>query len=88
MGVNIIIVIVCLFLISLAIIHLVQKPEKLEIWIMLGGTDLFGILITMFFNNPRQDAREDLTGTYECKSYFPGVCTATIRVMQHINTPI
>lgn len=61
MGVNILIVMLGLFLISLAIIQLVHEPEKLEIWIMPGGARLFGILITMFFYNPRQNALEDFT---------------------------
>ena len=58
MGVNIIIVIVGLFLISIAINQLIQKPEKLETWVIPGGAGLFGIMITMFFNNPRQNARQ------------------------------
>ena len=58
MGVNIIIVIVGLFLISIAINQLIQKPERLETWVIPGGAGLFGIMITMFFNNPRQNARQ------------------------------
>ncbi len=61
-----------LFLISLAIIQLTQKPEKLETWIIPGGAGLFGILITMFFNNPRQNAREDLTTLMNVNVIFLG----------------
>lgn len=72
MGVNIIIVIVGLFLISLSIMQLIQMPEKIETWIIPGAGGLFGILITMFFNNPRQNAREDLTALMNVNVIFLG----------------
>jgi hypothetical protein len=72
MGVNIIIVIVGLFLISLSIMQLIKMPEKIETWIIPGAGGLFGILITMFFNNPRQNAREDLTALMNVNVIFLG----------------
>lgn len=72
MGVNIIIVIVGLFLISLSIMQLIQMPEKIETWIIPGAGGLFGILITMFFKNPRQNAREDLTALMNVNVIFLG----------------
>jgi hypothetical protein len=72
MGVNIVIVTVGLFLVGLAIMQLLQQPEKLEAWIVPGGAGLFGIIITMFFNNPRQNAREDLTTLMNVNVIFLG----------------
>lgn len=72
MGVNIIIVIVGIVLVSLAIMQLIQQPEKLQTWIIPGAAGLFGILITMFFNNPRKNAREDLTTLLNVNVMFLG----------------
>jgi hypothetical protein len=72
MGVNIIIVIVGIVLVSIAIMQLVQRPENLQTWIIPGAAGLFGILITMFFNNPRQNAREDLTTLLNVNVMFLG----------------
>ena len=72
MGVNILVVIVGLILIALAIMQLIQQPDKIQNWIVPGAGGLFGILITMFFNNPRQNAREDLTTLMNVNVIFLG----------------
>src|SRR6476659_6863182 len=72
MGVNIIVVVVGVILIALAIIQLIEKPEELGKWIIPGAGGLFGILITMFFNNPRQNARDDLTTLMNVNVIFLG----------------
>jgi HEAT repeat protein len=72
MGVNIVIVTVGLFLVGIAIMQLLQQPQKLETWIVPGGAGLFGIIVTMFFNNPRQNAREDLTTLMNVNVIFLG----------------
>jgi hypothetical protein len=72
MGVNILVVVVGLILIGLAILQLIQQPDKLQNWIVPGAGGLFGIIITMFFNNPRQNAREDLTTLMNVNVIFLG----------------
>jgi hypothetical protein len=72
MGVNILVVIVGLILITLAIMQLIQQPDKFQNWVVPGAAGLFGILITMFFNNPRQNAREDLTTLMNVNVIFLG----------------
>jgi hypothetical protein len=52
--------------------QLILKPDKLETWIIPGGAGLFGILVTMFFNNPRKNAREDLTTLMNVNVIFLG----------------
>jgi hypothetical protein len=61
MGINILVVIVGLILVTIAIIQLINYPEKIEAWIIPGGGGVLGIIINMYFNNPRHNAREDLS---------------------------
>lgn len=61
MGVNIIIVGFGVILFIVAIFHLIQSPEKFETWILPGSGGVIGIILSQFLNNPRQNAREDLT---------------------------
>ena len=39
---------------------IVQAPEKLETWIIPGTGGVIGVIVTMHFNGPRKNAREDL----------------------------
>ena len=72
MGVNILVVSVGLILVILAIAQLIQSPEKLEGWIIPGAGGVFGVLISQYFNNPRRNAREDLTALMNVNMIFLG----------------
>jgi HEAT repeat protein len=72
MGVNITIVIVGLILVSIAIMQLIKDPGKLETWILPGIGGLFGIILSLYFNNPRNHAREDLTTLMNVNVIFLG----------------
>ena len=72
MGVNILVVLVGLVLVILAIFQLIQNPEKMESWIVPGGTGLVGVIINLYFNNPRTNAREDLTALINVNVIFLG----------------
>jgi hypothetical protein len=72
MGVNIIIVAVGIGLIILAMWQLIQSPEKLESWLVPGGTGVFGLIISLTFNNSRENAREDLTTLVNVSVIFQG----------------
>jgi hypothetical protein len=72
MGVNVLVVLVGLSLIVLAMMQLMQKPEKLEDWIVPGAGGVFGVIINMAFNNPRRNAREDLSSLMNVNVIFYG----------------
>lgn len=72
MGVNITIVIIGIILVSIAIIQVIREPSKLESWIIPGVSGLFGIMLTLFFNNPRNNAREDLATLINASVIFFG----------------
>lgn len=71
MAVNGIIVGLGLVLVIMAIIQGVNQGKLAE-WILPGGAGLFGILLTMFFNNPRKNAREDLRALMNVNVIFLG----------------
>jgi HEAT repeat protein len=72
MGINITIVIIGLVLISIAIMQVIREPTKLESWIIPGVSGLFGVILTLFFNNPRNNAREDLATLMNVNVIFLG----------------
>lgn len=72
MGVNILVVATGLILVVLAILQFIQKPEKLETWIIPGGAGALGVLINLVFNNPRRNAREDLAALVDVNVIFLG----------------
>lgn len=72
MAVNVLVVLVGIALIVIAIIQLAQDPGQLEEWIVPGGAGVIGILINLLFNNPRRNAREDLTSLMNVNVIFLG----------------
>ena len=72
MAVNILVVIIGLSLVGVAITQLIQKPEKLESWVIPGAGGVIGVIINMAFNNPRKNAREDLTTLLNVNVIFLG----------------
>jgi hypothetical protein len=72
MAVNIMVVIVGLVLIIIAIRQIIIDPGLLESWIVPGGAGVLGILFNLAFNNPRRNAREDLTTLMNVNVIFLG----------------
>jgi len=72
MVVNIIIVIIGIALILIAIRQLIRDPDTLYAWVIPGASGFFGVLIAMNFNNPRKNAREDLTTLMNVNVIFLG----------------
>jgi hypothetical protein len=72
MAVNIAIVVVGLVLIGMAIDQVLQTPDKLEQWLVPGGAGIFAIMLNLFFNNPRTNAREDLGSLVDVVAIFLG----------------
>jgi HEAT repeat protein len=72
MAVNVAVVLVGIALIVIAITQLAQNPGQLEEWIVPGGAGVIGILINLLFNNPRRNAREDLTSLMNVNVIFLG----------------
>ncbi len=72
MGVNVLVVLVGIALIVIAIMQLVQDPSKLAEWILPGAAGVIGVLINLLFNNPRRNAREDLTSLMNVNVIFLG----------------
>ena len=71
--VNILIVIMGLAISTIAIGQLIKDPNKyLDKWILTGAAGLFGVIITMYFNDPRKNAREDLTALMNVNVIFLG----------------
>jgi HEAT repeat protein len=72
MGVNILVVITGIILIAIATKQVLQDPAKFAEWIVPGATGVFGIITTMYFNDPRKNAREDLTTLMNVNIIFLG----------------
>ena len=72
MAVNVIVVLVGIALIVIAISQLVQDPSQLKEWILPGAAGVIGILINLLFNNPRRNARQDLTSLMNVNVIFLG----------------
>ncbi len=72
MSVNVLIVCVGIALIVLALIQLASDPDKFVSWVVPGAAGVFGVTITLTFNNPRQNAREDLASLLHVNVMFLG----------------
>jgi HEAT repeat protein len=72
MGVNITIVIIGLVLVAIAIMQLIKDPGNIETWILPGAGGLFGIILSLYFNNPRNNARDDLATLMNVNIIFLG----------------
>jgi HEAT repeats len=72
MAVNGLIVVVGLLLVAIAIQHLIQKPDDFQAWIIPGGAGVIGVLLNLGFNNPRNNAREDLATLLNVSVIFQG----------------
>ncbi len=72
MTVNAIIVGVGVALIAVAIVQVAGNPDRLASWIVPGSAGVFGILVNMFLNDPRRNAREDLTSLMNVNVIFLG----------------
>ena len=59
--VNILIVFIGISLIVISIWQVSVDPTNFEKWVLAGAAGVFGLIINMYFNNPRKNAREDLT---------------------------
>ena len=72
MLVNVLVVVVGIALITLAMAQLVANPARLEGWVLPGGTGVLGVIVSMYFNNPRKNAREDLAALLNVNVLFLG----------------
>jgi hypothetical protein len=72
MAVNVAVVLVGIALIVIAIIQLAQNPDQLREWVLPGSAGVIGILVNLHFNNPRRNAREDLTSLMNVNVIFLG----------------
>jgi hypothetical protein len=72
MVVNVAVVLVGIALVMIAVVQLAQDPGDLEQWVVPGGGGVIGILISLLFNNPRKNAREDLTSLMNVNVIFLG----------------
>jgi HEAT repeat protein len=70
--VNALVVVVGLVLVGIAVSHLVREPEDLESWLLPGGTGVLAVVLNLYFNNPRQNAREDLAALVNVNVLFLG----------------
>jgi hypothetical protein len=72
LAVNVLVVVVGLVLVGIAVSHLVREPEDLESWLLPGGTGVLAVVLNLYFNNPRQNAREDLAALVNVNVLFLG----------------
>jgi HEAT repeat protein len=72
MCVNVLIVCIGIALIVVAVYEVARKPDKLEGWLVPGGSGVFVILLNLFFNNPRKNARQDLGSLIDVVVIFLG----------------
>jgi hypothetical protein len=72
LGVNVLIVAVGVVMVGIAVVHLSSTPEDLSSWLLPGGAGVVGLLLAQFFNNPRQNAREDLAALVNTNVLFLG----------------
>ena len=72
LGVNILVVLIGVVLVGVAVAHLISTPEDFETWVLPGGAGVVGILLAQFFNNPRQNARDDLATLVNVNVLFLG----------------
>jgi HEAT repeat protein len=72
MAVNLIVVITGVILVGLAIWQLIVNPQNFATWILPGATGVIGVLINLVFNNPRKNARDDLTALMNITVIFLG----------------
>ena len=72
LAVNVLVVIVGLVLVGIAVSHLVREPDDLASWLLPGGTGVLAVLLNLYFNNPRQNAREDLAVLVNVNVLFLG----------------
>lgn len=55
-----------------AVLHLIDQPEDVETWLLPGAAGVLGILVSLLFNNPRTNARNDLTTLVNVNVLFLG----------------
>ncbi len=72
LGVNVLVVIVGLVLVGIAVSHLIDEPGDLKSWLLPGGTGVLAVVLNLYFNNPRQNAREDLAALINVNMLFLG----------------
>jgi hypothetical protein len=72
LGVNILVVITGIVLIGIAIKFVLQNPNSFAEWIIPGAAGVFGIILNMYFNDPRKNAREDLATLMNVNVIFLG----------------
>ena len=72
LAVNVLVVVVGLVLVGIAVAHLVREPGDLESWLLPGGTGVLAVVLNLYFNNPRQNAREDLAALINVNVLFLG----------------
>jgi hypothetical protein len=72
LGVNILVVITGIALVVIAVGQILQDPNTLQKWLVPGGAGVFSLIINMYFNDPRKNAREDLTTLINVNVIFLG----------------
>jgi HEAT repeat protein len=72
LGVNVLVVAIGVALSVIALVHLVHTPEDISAWLLPGAGGVVGILVNLLFNNPRRNARDDLTTLINVNVLFLG----------------
>lgn len=72
MVVNIAVFVLGIAFVAIAMKNVVGDPERFSAWVLPGATGVLGILVSMFFNDPRRHAREDLTALMNVNVIFLG----------------
>jgi len=72
MIVNSLIVSFGVILMGISVWQLILDPEKLATWVAPGAAGLVGVILTLLFNGPRQNAREDLAALVNVNTIYLG----------------
>lgn len=72
MIINAVIVGVGIVLIGLAVSQVLKKPDNFVGWIAPGAGGVFGIILTLYFNGPRKNAKEDLRVLMSANAIYLG----------------
>ena len=72
LAVNALVVLLGVAVSVVAVLHLIDQPEDVEAWLLPGAAGVLGILVSLLFNNPRTNARNDLATLVNVNVLFLG----------------
>jgi HEAT repeat protein len=76
LAVNIVVVIVGIVVFGIAVAQLIDNPDQVVSWLVPGSAGALAVLINTTFNNPRRNARDDLTALINVNMIFLGYLRA------------